>query len=361
MTGRAGFVSLIGRPNAGKSTLLNRLVGEKLSIVSPRPQTTRNRITGIKNIPGAQVVFVDTPGLFPADGKLGAFMLKTAHRAVEDVDLVCLVVDASAGDGPDRIVLDPLRGYSGPVFCVLNKTDRVRPKSRMLPLIETWRRSHPFTEIVPISATEGTYCDRLMALIVEKLPEHPPFFPADATSDQPETFYVAEMIREKIFYLTREEVPYAVAVRVEELTERENPACLYVRATVFVDGGRSELVRIDHFDITRPFDRVREDLERLAQAAWIIECVARLTAERDRHVALFALLVRSLRALESSRSPARVAICFGVRSIEALGHRPRLDACVECGRAYPFPRPAFGAGGLVCEACARAGEDALPV
>ncbi|PYN80455.1 MAG: GTPase Era [Candidatus Rokuibacteriota bacterium] len=235
MISRAGFVSLIGRPNAGKSTLLNRLVGEKLSIVSPRPQTTRNRITGIKNLQGVQVVFVDTPGLHPAAGKLGDFMLKTARRAVEDVDLVCLVVDASAADSPDRIVLDPLRGYSGPVFCVLNKTDRVRPKSRMLPLIETWRRSHPFTEIVPISATEGTYCDRLMALIVEKLPEHPPFFPADATSDQPETFYVAEMIREKIFYLTREEVPYAVAVRVEELTERENPACLYVRATVFVE------------------------------------------------------------------------------------------------------------------------------
>jgi len=235
MISRAGFVSLIGRPNAGKSTLLNRLVGEKLSIVSPRPQTTRNRITGIKNLKGVQVVFVDTPGLHPAAGKLGDFMLKTARRAVEDVDLVCLVVDASAADSPDRIVLDPLRGYSGPVFCVLNKTDRVRPKSRMLPLIETWRRSHPFTEIVPISATEGTYCDRLMALIVEKLPEHPPFFPADATSDQPETFYVAEMIREKIFYLTREEVPYAVAVRVEELTERENPACLYVRATVFVE------------------------------------------------------------------------------------------------------------------------------
>jgi len=235
MTGRAGFVSLIGRPNAGKSTLLNRLVGEKLSIVSPRPQTTRNRITGIKNIPGVQVVFVDTPGLFPADGKLGAFMLKTAHRAVEDVDLVCLVVDASTGDGPDRIVLDPLRAYTGPVFCVLNKTDRVRPKSRMLPLIETWRRGYPFTEIVPISATEGTYCDRLLEMIVGKLPEHPPFFPVDATSDQPETFYVAEMIREKIFHLTRQEVPYAVAVRVEELTEREDPACLYIRATVFVE------------------------------------------------------------------------------------------------------------------------------
>ena len=232
---RAGFVSLIGRPNAGKSTLLNRLVGEKLSIVSPRPQTTRNRITGIKNLPGAQVIFVDTPGLYPADGKLGDFMLKTAHRAVEDVDLVCLIVDASTGHGPDPIVLDPLRAYTGPVFCVLNKSDRVRPKSRMLPLIETWRQAHAFAEIVPVSATEGTYCDRLLELIVGTLPQHPPFFPADATSDQPETFYVAEMIREKIFHLTRQEVPYAVAVRVEELTEREEPACLYIRATVFVE------------------------------------------------------------------------------------------------------------------------------
>src|SRR5215468_6683803 len=216
MTHRAGFVSLIGRPNAGKSTLLNRLVGEKLSIVSPRPQTTRNRITGIKNLPGAQVIFVDTPGLYPADGKLGDFMLKTGH-------------------GPDPIVLDPLCAYTGPVFCVLNKADRVRPKSRMLPLIETWRRGHAFAEIVPVSATEGTYCDRLLELIVGTLPQHPPFFPADATSDQPETFYVAEMIREKIFHLTRQEVPYAVAVRVEELTEREHPACLYIRATVFVE------------------------------------------------------------------------------------------------------------------------------
>jgi GTPase len=235
MSDRAGFVSLIGRPNAGKSTLLNRLVGEKLSIVSARPQTTRNRITGIKNLAGAQVIFVDTPGLHPADGKLGAFMLKTAHRAVEDVDLVCLVVDASTGDSPDRIVLDPLRAYTGPVFCVLNKTDRVRPKSRMLPLIETWRRGYPFTEIIPVSALAGTYCDRLLEMIVGRLPEHPPFFPADATSDQPETFYVAEMIREKVFHLTRQEVPYAVAVRVEELTEREHPACLYIRATVFVE------------------------------------------------------------------------------------------------------------------------------
>ena len=235
MAHRAGFVSLIGRPNAGKSTLLNRLVGEKLSIVSPRPQTTRNRITGIKNIRDAQVIFVDTPGLFPAEGKLGNFMLNTARRAVEDVDVVCLVVDAAAGEGPDALVLGPLRAYAGPAFCILNKSDRVRPKSRMLPIIETWRRSHPFAEIVPISAMDGTYCDRLLDLLVRRLPEHPPFFPADATSDQPETFFVAEMIREKVFHLTHQEVPYAVAVRVEGLTERENPPCLYIRATVFVE------------------------------------------------------------------------------------------------------------------------------
>jgi DNA repair protein RecO (recombination protein O) len=130
---------------------------------------------------------------------------------------------------------------------------------------------------------------------------------------------------------------------------------------VFFDTGRSELVRVDHFDITRPFDRVREDLDRLAQAAWMIECVARLTAERDRHVALFGLLVRGLRALEGARPPARVAIAFGVRCVEALGHRPRLDACVECGRAYPFPRPALGDGGLTCEACTRPGADAAAI
>jgi GTP-binding protein Era len=232
---RAGFVSLIGRPNVGKSTLLNRLVGEKLAIVSPRPQTTRNRITGIKNQQGAQIIFVDTPGLHPGGGKLGAFMLKTVERAVEDVDLVCLVVDATAASGPDELVFAPLDAYRGPAFCVLNKADLVRPKERMLPLIEAWRRARPFREIVPVSALAGANCDRLLELIVGVLPEHPAYFPPDATSDQPETFWTAEVIREKIFHLTHEEVPYAAAVRVRELLERQRPECLYIRATIFVE------------------------------------------------------------------------------------------------------------------------------
>ena len=232
---RAGFVSLIGRPNAGKSTLLNRLVGQKLAIVSPRPQTTRNRITGILHRSDAQVVFVDTPGLHTGGGKLGEFMLRTAQRAVEDVDVVCVVVDATDRSGPDDLVLAPLRAYGGTAVCALNKIDLVRPKSALLPLLERWQAAHPFQELIPISATAGTSCDRLLEVLLAALPEHPAFFPADATSDQPETFWVAEVVREQVFHFIHQEVPYAVAVRVEELTERTKPEQLYIRATIFVE------------------------------------------------------------------------------------------------------------------------------
>ncbi len=233
---RAGFVSLVGRPNVGKSTLLNRLVGEKLAIVSPRPQTTRTRITGIKNLPGAQIVFVDTPGLCDAKGPLGQLMVKAVHRSLEEVDLICLVAEAT--DDPGRIdegLLKPLAAFRGPVFCCLNKADLVRPKTRLLPLIEAYRRRYPFREILPISAMDGTNCDRLLELTAAALPEHPPYFPPDVLTDQPETFFVAEVIREKIFRFTREEIPYACAVRVEELTERQARERLYIRASIFVE------------------------------------------------------------------------------------------------------------------------------
>ena len=232
---RAGFVSLIGRPNAGKSTLLNRLVGQKLAIVSSRPQTTRNRITGILTHPDAQAVFVDTPGLHVGGGKLGAFMQQTARRAMEDVDVVCLVVDATDRTGPDDLVLEPLRAYGGPAVCALNKTDIVAPKAALLPLLDRWRTAHDFQALVPISATDGTNCDRLLDLLLAALPVHPALFPPDATSDQPETFWVAEVIREQIFHFTHQEVPYATAVRVEELKERKRPEGLYIRATIFVE------------------------------------------------------------------------------------------------------------------------------
>ncbi|MFQ5520269.1 MAG: GTPase Era [Candidatus Methylomirabilia bacterium] len=233
---RAGFASLIGRPNVGKSTLLNRLVGERLAIVSPRPQTTRTRVTGIKTRSDAQVIFVDTPGFHEPRGKLDQLMAKTVERALEDVDLICLVVEAptepSRLDEPLFKVLAPFRG---PVFCCLNKADLVEPKDRLLPLIAAYQARYPFREIVPISAMDGTNCDRLLELVVGTLPAHPPYFPADTLTDQPETFYVAEVIRERLFGLTWEEVPYASAVRVEELAEREGKTLLYIRAVIFVE------------------------------------------------------------------------------------------------------------------------------
>ena len=233
---RAGFVALIGRPNVGKSTLLNRLVGEKMAIVSPRPQTTRTRITGIRHLPNAQVVFVDTPGLVTMGTKLGRLMQEAADRALEDVDLVCLVVEAT--ERPDRIdgpVLERLASLRAPVYCCLNKVDLVAPKARLLPLIAAYRSRFAFAEVVPVSAEQGTNCDVLLDLIVRALPERPAYFPREFLTDQPETFFVAEAIREKIFRLTHQEVPYACAVRVEELTERDRPPCLYIRATVFVE------------------------------------------------------------------------------------------------------------------------------
>jgi GTP-binding protein Era len=184
------------------------------------------------------VVFVDTPGLQGEPGSatgLGRFMLDTIERAIDGVDLVCLVVDAVDQREPEPLVLRVVEAFPGPVLCALNKIDRIRPKTRVLLLIDAWRRARPFHEILPISALDGTNCDRLLEVIVAAMPEHPPLFPQDATSDQPETFYVAELIREKVFALTHHEVPYAVAVRVDELTERKRPPCLSVAARIFVE------------------------------------------------------------------------------------------------------------------------------
>jgi len=261
---RAGFVALVGRPNVGKSTLLNRLVGEKMAIVSRRPQTTRTRITGIKHLPHAQVVFVDTPGLHEGTGRLGELMVKTAERALQDVDLVCLVLEATEKpDRLDRAVFQRLRGTRAPVYAVLNKDDLVAPKSKLLPLISACRAAFPFKESVPVSAETGENCERLLALIVAAMPVHPPHFPRESLTDQPETFWVAEAIREKIFRLTHQEVPYACAVRVAEITERKRPACLYIRAIIFVehDSQKGILIGKGGVSLKRIGTASREDLE----------------------------------------------------------------------------------------------------
>jgi GTP-binding protein Era len=274
-------VGLIGRPNAGKSTLLNRLVGEKLAIVSARPQTTRNRVTGIRNLPEAQVIFVDTPGLHAGGGKLGLFMMETVERAITDVDVVCLVVDATAREQPDPLALRALAEYRGPLVCAINKADRVRSKSALLPVIERWRTARTFDDIVPISALDGTNCDRLLTLLVTRLPEHPRLFPEDATSDQPETFYVAEIIREQIFRLTHQEVPYAAAVRVEELVERKRPECLYIRATIFVEQDSQRGILIGRQ--AAMLKRIGTDARRTLEAFFGIKVFLELTVQVRRN------------------------------------------------------------------------------
>jgi GTP-binding protein Era len=233
---RAGFASLIGRPNVGKSTLFNRLLGQKLAIVSPKPQTTRNRIRGIVTRPAAQVVYVDTPGLHPPRGKLGQFLAATVTQALEEVDVVVLVADATApADAADAAAFETLRSVPAPAVLALNKVDLVPDKATLLPLLEAYAGRHPFRALVPLSARTGTGVDRLEAAILELLPPGPALYPADTVTDQPETLFVAETIREKLFQTLRQEVPYACAVQVEEIVERGPEAPLYIRGEIFVE------------------------------------------------------------------------------------------------------------------------------
>lgn len=233
---RAGFASLIGRPNVGKSTLLNRLLGQKLAIVSPKPQTTRNRIRGIRTRPEGQVIYVDTPGLHPPQGKLGRFLAATVAQAMEEVDVVILVADARAPlESPAEGVFEALQPVTAPVVLALNKVDLVPDKTRLLPRLQAYADRYPFRALVPISAMDGTGVDRLADVTLGLLPVGPALYPADTVTDQPETLFVAETIREKLFLTMRQEVPYACAVRVEELVERGPDAPLYIRGEIFVE------------------------------------------------------------------------------------------------------------------------------
>lgn len=227
MAFRSGFVSIIGRPNAGKSTLLNALVGEKVAIVTQKPQTTRTRIQGILNLtprpgrPAAQIVFIDTPGVHRPDSRLNRKMLQEIHAALESRDLILLVVDAAEDFGlGDRHVMELVKRSGGRAFLLLNKIDKL-PKDRLLPLIEHYRKLHDFAEIIPISATKKQGLDLLLERITAVLPEGPRYFPEEQFTDQPERFIASEIIREKVLIKTSKELPYATAVVVEQFEETE--------------------------------------------------------------------------------------------------------------------------------------------
>jgi len=249
MSFHSGFVCILGRPNAGKSTLLNALVGEKLAIISPKPQTTRNRIQGILHIPkagkrpGAQVILVDTPGVHKPDSSLGRKMMVEVHEALEGCDLILMLVDVMRKMSQEDDFALKLAQRSGtPVFLLLNKIDLLRDKKKLLPIIEEYRRLHDFGEVIPLSGLKKEGLGALLDAIVNMLPAGPAYFPEDQTTDQPARFMAAEIVREQVLLATKEEVPYATTVIVEQFEEGER--LVRIAATIYCerDGQKAILV-----------------------------------------------------------------------------------------------------------------------
>ena len=232
---KSGYVAIVGVPNAGKSTLLNRMLGEKISITSKKPQTTRNRILGVMHRRGAQLVFIDTPGIFKAKDTLNLRIVDTALAAIGDADLIVLVLDAAKPDPTSEYFLvRRLQEQQCPVILALNKIDLVE-KSALLKIIQKWSTEHHFDIIVPISATEGTQIEKLIETMENFLPVGPPYFPEDALTDLPQRFMAAEMIRETVFRLTGEEIPYATAVTVDSFKEEKEGRLVKIEATIHLE------------------------------------------------------------------------------------------------------------------------------
>lgn len=265
MAYKSGFVSIIGRPNVGKSTLINKLVGGKIAITSPRPQTTRNRIQAVYTAEEGQIVFLDTPGIHKIRNKLDKYMLDQAFKSLEGVDVVVLLLDGTSpfGKGDDFIVRQ-LKGIKAPVIMALNKIDNLDNKLLARRLKEYEQKTAK--EVIPVSALTGKNLAELITAIFSRLPEGPQYYPEDMITDQIEQFIIAEMIREKVFCLTRDEVPYGVAVLIEEMKEREN-GLFYIRANIYVEKNSHKGIIIGKNgsmlkEIGR---RAREDIERLLQ------------------------------------------------------------------------------------------------
>jgi GTPase len=246
---RSGFVCILGRPNAGKSTLLNALVGEKLAIISPKPQTTRSRIQGIVHVPkrkgqdGAQIVLIDTPGVHKPDSSLGRKMMVEVREALEGCDLVLFIMDAKQRLDPrDQFALDLVKQSKTKAFLILNKIDLVREKAKLLPMIEEYRRLYDFSEVIPISALKRKGLDDLMKLIIAVLPAGPAYFSEDQVTDQPARFMAAEIVREQVLLNTKEEIPYAATVIVDSF--EEGARLTRIAATIYCerDGQKGILV-----------------------------------------------------------------------------------------------------------------------
>lgn len=232
-TYKSGFVAIVGRPNVGKSTLLNRLVGQKIAIVSDKPQTTRHKIHSVITRDDAQVVLLDTPGIHKPKHRLGEYMVEVALGALKEVDVVLFMVEAAAPGPGDNYIVEQLKQITTPVFLVVNKIDKIQ-KKELLPLLGSFSQMHGFQEIIPVSALEGDNVERLMDLLIGHLPEGPKYYPDDMITDRPERFIMAELVREKVLHLTSEEVPHSVTVVVEEMGERPNNV-VALRAVIYTE------------------------------------------------------------------------------------------------------------------------------
>ncbi|WP_409293388.1 GTPase Era [Peribacillus sp. SCS-37] len=233
---KSGFISIIGRPNVGKSTYLNRVIGQKIAIMSDKPQTTRNKVQGVLSLADSQMIFIDTPGIHKPKHKLGDFMMKVAQNTLKEVDLVLFMINAEEGYGRgDEFIIEKLKAVSTPVFLVINKIDTVHP-DQLMQLIQQYKEKMEFREIVPISALQGNNVDTLLEQIKSYLPEGPQYYPADQVTDHPERFIISELIREKALHLTREEIPHSIAVVIESIKREDNSSgTVHVMATIIVE------------------------------------------------------------------------------------------------------------------------------
>jgi GTP-binding protein Era len=232
---KSGFISIIGRPNVGKSTFLNRVVGQKIAIMSDKPQTTRNKVQGVVTTDNSQLIFIDTPGIHKPKHKLGDFMVKSARNTLKEVDVIMFMVNANEPiGGGDRFIIELLQNTETPVFLVINKIDLVHPDD-LLATITSYTSEYDFAEVVPLSALNGNNVERLMETLTGYLPEGPKYYPDDQVTDHPERFIISEFIREKVLHLTREEIPHSIAVVIEKIDRDENRGLVDVAATIIVD------------------------------------------------------------------------------------------------------------------------------
>ncbi|HJV44629.1 MAG TPA: GTPase Era [Bacillota bacterium] len=262
---KSGFVAIIGRPNVGKSTLMNKIVGQKIAIMSNKPQTTRNKIRAVYTSQRGQIIFLDTPGVHKPQSKLGHYMNSIVENSLKEVDIILFIVDASEKLGAgDRFIIEKLGATKQPVFLIINKIDKVHPEE-LLPFIDEYRSLYPFKEIIPVSALAGNNVNTLLEQMLQLLPDGPKYYPENQVTDSPERFIIAELIREKVLHLTREEIPHSIAVVVEHMAKREDSEAVYIYVGIYAEkeSQKGILVGKQGSMLKEIGKRARADIERL--------------------------------------------------------------------------------------------------